>query len=302
MIPAHQDRVLTGVGLMLLFCLTAPLIDVFSKLAAQTLPVGMITAARFILQAALMLPILLLLHQSLRLPRDVVPLAALRALLLLISTFSFVSALVVMPLADALAIIFVEPFILLLAGYLLFGDHVGPRRIGACIMGFGGALLVIQPSLAAFGPVALWPLVTAFAFAGYMLVTRALSPRMGPEAMQFHTAWLGTLMLLPFFALGPVIPDLALVTPTGTGWLWLAGVGVSATFSHLFITYALRYAPSATLAPLHYLELVGAVTFGYLVFSDFPNLTTWAGMAVITASGLYIIHRERVTARSATTA
>jgi len=296
---APQDRVLPGVGLMLLFCLTAPLIDVFSKLAAQTLPVGMITAARFILQAALMLPILLLLRQPLTLSRADLPLTALRAGFLLLSTFSFVSALVVMPLADALAIIFVEPFILLLAGHLLFGDHVGPRRIGASIVGFGGALLVIQPSLAAFGPVALWPLLTAVSFSGYMLVTRALSPRMGPEAMQFHTAWTGTLMLLPFFALGPALPDLGLIMPQGTGWLWLAGVGISATFSHLFITYALRFAPSATLAPLHYLELVGAVAFGYLIFSDFPNLTTWEGMAVITGSGLYIIHRERVTARSA---
>jgi drug/metabolite transporter (DMT)-like permease len=300
MTTAHQDRVLPGVVLMLLFCLTAPLIDVFSKLAAQTLPVGMITAARFILQVALMLPILLILRQSLVLPRADLPLTALRAVFLLLSTFSFVSALVVMPLADALAIIFVEPFILLLAGHLLFGDHVGPRRIGASIVGFGGALLVIQPSIAAFGLVALWPLLTAFAFAGYMLVTRALSPRMAPEAMQFHTAWLGTLMILPLFAFGAVLPDLAMIMPAGYDWIWLLGVGVSATFSHLFITYALRFAPSATLAPLHYLELVGAVTFGYLIFNDFPNLTTWAGMAVITASGLYIIHRERVTARTTT--
>jgi drug/metabolite transporter (DMT)-like permease len=262
----------------------------------------MITAARFVLQAMLMAPILLVLRQPLRLPRADLPLTALRAFFLLLSTFSFVSALVVMPLADALAIIFVEPFILLLAGYLLFGDQVGPRRIGASIVGFGGALLVIQPSLAAFGPVALWPLLTAVCFASYMLVTRALSRRMGPEAMQFHTAWLGTLMILPLLALGATIPDLALTSPTPGGWLWLFGVGVSATFSHLLITYALRFAPSATLAPLHYLELVGAVTFGYLIFNDFPNLMTWAGMAVITGAGLYIIHRERVTARTTTVA
>jgi drug/metabolite transporter (DMT)-like permease len=295
-----QDRILPGIVLMLLFCLTAPLIDVFSKLAAQSVPVGMITAARFVLQAALMLPVLLILRQSLRIAPAVLPLAALRAALLLVSTFAFVSALVVMPLADALAIVFVEPFIILLAGFLLFGDHVGPRRIGASVVGFAGALLVIQPSIAAFGWVALWPLVTAFSFAFYMIVTRALSPRMAPEAMQFHTAWLGAAMCLPAFALGSSLPDLSLVRPQGIAWLWLFGVGAASAVSHLFITYALRFAPSATLAPLHYLELVGAVAFGYMVFGDFPNLMTWAGMAVITASGLYIIHRERVTARHAT--
>jgi drug/metabolite transporter (DMT)-like permease len=63
------------------------------------------------------------------------------------------------------------------------------------------------------------------------------------------------------------------------------------------MTYALRFAPSATLAPLHYLEIVAAVALGYLVFGDFPNAMTWAGIAVIVGSGLYIIHRERITAR-----
>ena len=300
----HTDRILPGIVLMLLFCLTAPLIDVFAKLAAQTLPVGMITLARFVIQAALMLPVLLVMRQGLGLPAALLPLVTLRALLLLLSTYSFVSALAVMPLADALAIIFVEPFILLLAGYLLFGDHVGPRRIVASVVGFGGALLVIQPSLAAFGPVALWPLVTAVCFAFYMLVTRALSPRMSPEPMQLHTAWIGALMCLPILAFGianpGLVPDLALVRPAGVAWIWLFMVGAMATLSHLFITYALRFAPSATLAPLHYLELLGGVTFGYLIFGDWPNPMAWAGIAVIASAGLYIIHRERVTARRAT--
>ena len=63
------------------------------------------------------------------------------------------------------------------------------------------------------------------------------------------------------------------------------------------MTYALKYAPSATLAPLHYSEIVIAVVLGYLIFDDFPNAMTWAGIAVIVSSGLYIIHRERLAAR-----
>ena len=62
-------------------------------------------------------------------------------------------------------------------------------------------------------------------------------------------------------------------------------------------TYALRFASSTVLAPLHYLELISATFFGYVVFSDFPDLPTWIGVAVIAASGIYIMHRERVTAR-----
>ena len=67
------------------------------------------------------------------------------------------------------------------------------------------------------------------------------------------------------------------------------------------ITYALRFAPSATLAPLHYLEIVNAVLFGYLFFGDFPNPLSMTGIAVIVGSGLYVIARERALARQART-
>jgi drug/metabolite transporter (DMT)-like permease len=85
--------------------------------------------------------------------------------------------------------------------------------------------------------------------------------------------------------------------PAGLNWLWLFGVGFWAAVSHMCMTYALKFAPSATLAPLHYSEIIAAVALGYLIFDDFPNLLTWAGIAVITGSGLYIIHRERLSAR-----
>ncbi len=289
---------------MLAFCLLAPLLDVCSKLAAQGgIPVGQITAARFVVQCLLMLPITWAMGLSLRLSGRALGLVTLRAALLVFSTFAFVSGIAVMPLADALAIVFVEPFILLLLGYLLFGDQVGPRRIAACIVGFGGALLVIQPSLRAFGLIALWPLGTAFSFAFYMLVTRQVSQIMHPVAMQTHTSWTGVLICLPILLLmndGPV-PDLDSVMPTGWMWLWLFGVGFWAAASHMCMTQALTWVPAATLAPLHYLEIVVAVALGYLVFGDLPNSLTFAGIAIIVGSGLYIIYRERLAHKARTT-
>jgi drug/metabolite transporter (DMT)-like permease len=77
------------------------------------------------------------------------------------------------------------------------------------------------------------------------------------------------------------------------------GVGVAATVSHLLMTYALRFAPAATLAPLHYLEIVTAVALGWLVFGDWPNPLSWAGIAVIVGAGLSLIARERALARPA---
>ena len=295
-----RDTTFQGILLMLAFCVLAPLLDVAAKLAAENgIPVGQVTAARFVVQTALMLPVMVLMGLGLRIDRRALGYTCLRALFLLVSTFAFVSGIQVMPIADALAIVFVEPFILLILGHFIFGDLVGPRRIAACAVGFCGALLVIQPSLATFGMVALWPLATAFLFAFYMLVTRAMSAWMHPVAMQFHTSWTGLLMCLPVMvaANGSGIAALDPVWPQSWNWLWLFGVGFWAAVSHMCMTYALKYAPSATLAPLHYSEIITAVILGYLIFSDFPNPMTWAGIAVIVASGLYIIHRERLAAR-----
>ena len=298
---SRPDRVLPGVAMMLGFCAIAPLIDVAAKLASQSVSLGQVTLLRMVVQAALMLPVVWLLRQSLRLPADLTRLMILRALMLIGSTFSFVAAVRVMPLADALAIVFVEPFILLALGYLIFGDHVGPRRIAASVVGFAGALLVIQPNFAAFGAVALFPLATAVFFALYMLLTRRIARDVAPEAMQALTALWGTALMAPALALGAALgmSELALTAPAPIVWVWLVGVGVAATVSHLLITYALRFAPAATLAPLHYLEIVVTVALGWLVFRDWPNPTSWAGIALIVAAGLYVIARERALARQA---
>jgi drug/metabolite transporter (DMT)-like permease len=296
----NPDRILPGITLMLAFCVLAPLLDVAAKLAAEGgVPVGQITTARFIVQGALMLPVVLIMRLSWVVSRRIAIMVTLRAIWLILSTYSFVSGIAVMPLADALAIAFIEPFILLILGAYLFGDQVGPRRIGACVVGFCGALLVIQPSIAIFGWVALWPLGTAFFFAFYMLTTRAISAHIHPVTMQMHTSLAGAAICIPLLWAfnGSGIPDLDAVMPQGILWLWLIGVGFWAAVSHICMTYALKFAPSATIAPLHYFEIVIAVALGYAIFSDFPNTMTWAGIAVIVASGLYLIHRERINAR-----
>jgi len=293
------DRILAGVALMLGFCITAPMLDVAAKLASATVPVGQITAARFIVQCALMAPFVWIMGLSLRVPRGQWPALLFRAALLLVSTFCFTAAIRVMPLADALAIVFVAPFIVLLVGKFYLGEDVGPRRVGAAMVGFVGVLLVIQPSFAAFGPVALFPLGTAVGFAFYILVTRGLSRRMHPVALQFHTGLIASLLCVPVLLLAQDSGTelLGLVWPEGIAWLWLFGVGCFAAISHMMMTYALSLAPSATLAPLQYLELPVATLLGYLVFQDFPDALTLTGIGIIIGAGLYMIHRERVTSR-----
>lgn len=299
---SHTDRVPLGMALIIGFCLTAPLLDVCAKIAAGVIPVGQITAARFMVQTALMLPVCLIMGLKLMMPRDLWGPVALRALFLMLSTYFIIAALRFMPLADALAIVFVEPFIILLCGKLMFGEQVGPRRLIASAVGFTGCLLVIQPSFAAFGAVALLPLGTAVTFAAYVLVTRGLRGRLHPVEMQFQTGVAATVMLVPLIWLsnGTGWDTLDPVWPEGVFWAYLFGVGFFATLAHMMMTYALAIAPAATLAPLHYLEIITAAVLGYYIFDDLPNgLALW-GILVIMASGLYVVHRERVTAAQTT--
>ena len=297
---SHQDRILPGILLMLGFCIIAPLIDVASKLAAQAVPVGTVTLGRYVAQLALMVPIVALLGHPWGMSRRALGLTFARAAVSVLSTYSFVAAVQHMPIADALAIAFVEPFVILFIGRFVMNEEVGPRRIGASVVGFIGALFVIQPSFAVFGTVALYPLGTAVSFALYILLTRALSRHMHPVPMNLHTAWAAIVILIPILALGGQVDlgQMRFEAPEGIFWLWCFCVGLASTVSHMSMSYALKYAPSSTLAPLHYFEMLTATLFGYLVFGDFPNALTWVGIGIITASGLYIIHRERLAAKA----
>jgi drug/metabolite transporter (DMT)-like permease len=290
-----NDQTMLGVALMLAFCVLAPLLDTASKLATDTIPVGQITAARFVVQGALMMPIAAIMGLQWAVAPRLAGLLVLRAILLILSTYTFVAAVSVMPIADALAIAFISPFILMILGHFIFKNHVGPRRIAAAVVGFGGALLVIQPSLNSYGLVALYPLGCAFAFALYMLTTQAIGPQMHPVTQQLHTSLFGAAIMVPVLWLldGTGTYTLDPVMPQGWAWLWLFGVGFWAAASHMCMTISLKLAPASTLAPLHYFEIVMAVFLGYVVFGDFPNSLTWMGIFVIVGSGLYIIARER---------
>ena len=279
---------------MVAFCILAPLLDASSKLATDAIPVGQITAARFVFQGLCMLPLILLM----RLPwaasgRDLLLLAA-RAFCLMLSTYCFVASVQYMPIADAIAIVFVMPFMLMFLGWAIFGNPIGRRRIYASAVGFAGALLVIQPSLDNYGLVALFPLGCALSFSFYEMATQAMSNRVHPVTMQLHTSIAGTLLCLPILWLadGSGLAEFDPVMPDALNWLWLFGVGFWAAASHLCMTVAMKYAPAATLAPLHYLELPMAVFLGFAIWGDFPNALTWGGIGLIVGSGLYIIRHE----------
>lgn len=294
---AGTDRTTLGILFMVAFAAIAPVMDAFAKATPAEIPVTQILAARFGIQVAILLPLAAILRLSTRpTPRDI-GLHLARGAFLLAATGCFFTAVRHMPIANAIAIFFVEPFILTLLGWLFLREAVGWRRLTACAVGFGGALLVIRPSFSDLGWVTLLPLGTAVLFAGYMLLTRSMSQRMHPLTLQAHTALAAAVLVIPPLAAldGSGLALWDPVWPRGLAVWTLLGVGIVATVSHLFITYALRFAPAGTVAPLQYLEIVGATAIGFVVFGDFPQPLTWLGIAIIVASGLYVFARERAT-------
>jgi drug/metabolite transporter (DMT)-like permease len=290
------DRPLLGVLLMLGFCVLAPMSDAVAKLLGATLPVGVLVVFRFAVQAAILLPLCLLTGRTLRLAPRVLWLTALRTGLHIAAMGAFFTALRFLPLADAVAISFVMPFLMLLLGRWVLDEVVGPRRLAACAVGFLGTLMVIQPSFASVGAPALLPLAVAVLFALFMLVTRQIARDADPLALQAASGLMGTAVLLPLVALadGRGWAGLDPVAPSATELALLVLLGVLGTVAHLVMTWSLRFAPSATLAPMQYLEIPFATLIGWLVFGNLPDGLAAAGIAVTVAAGLYVIHRERL--------
>lgn len=284
---------------MITFAVVAPWIDIFAKLASGVVPPVQLTLARFTVQAVVLLPILVLTGKRLRPARGLWPLHAARGALMAAASTAFIGAVQAMPIADAMAIFFVAPLMLTVISGLVLGEEVGWRRLTACTIGFFGALLVVRPSFAELGPVALLPLMTASCFVVYVLLTRRVARDEGPVAMQAYAGVSGALVMALTLAVfhNSGWPAFAAVLPAADGWVLMAAVGAAATVAHLFLVAAFARAPAPLLAPLQYLEIASATVFGYWLFGDFPDALKWTGIAIIVGSGLFVIWRERRTGR-----
>lgn len=294
------DRPSLGILLMLGFCVLAPMGDALAKYLGDTIPLGQLLLTRFGVQAAILIPVVVFTARSFRMSRRVLKLTAIRTVLHILGIGAMFLALRYMPLADTVAIAFVMPFIMLLLGKYVLHEEVGPRRLIACTVGFIGTLLVIQPSFAAVGVPALLPLFVALVFSLFMLVTRQVAKDVDPISMQAVSGVIATGVLGALFAIfGTGSQALTLVAPSTTDLWLLALIGTLGTFAHLLMTWSLRFAPSATLAPMQYLEIPVATLIGYVIFRDWPNGLAQIGIAITICAGLYIIYREQRTARIA---
>ena len=291
----RDDKPFLGIAMMLGFCIVAPMGDAVAKLLGGQVPVGQLLLVRFAIQAAILVPLVMLIGLPWRMTPRVFRLALLRTLMHIAGIGMMFAALIHLPLADAVAIAFVLPFIMLLLGWFFLGEEVGPRRLWACGFGFLGTLLVVQPAFQSVGWAALLPLGVAVNFAFFMLVTRQIARDTDPVGLQAVSGVMAVVLLTPAVVLVPEHLSAALdwTWPALSVWGLLGLLGAFGTLAHLLMTYSLRFAPSATVAPMQYLEIPFATLLGWLLFHDLPNALAGLGICITMAAGLYIIARER---------
>ena len=286
-----------GLILVTVAFLYAPLLDVFAKLLTETISPGMVGLGRFALASLFLIPLVTMSGQWA--PPRAGHWAA--GVLLAGALLCFNTALQVMPIANAIAIFFVEPLLLTVLSALILKESIGWRRILAVLIGLAGAMVVIRPNWAAFGPAAALPLGTAIFFAFYMLITKVMVSAGKPLLLQFWTGVSATIVLCLATLIGTQaeISFLMLSPPTWTEAAYFLCMGVIAVGAHQMIVLALARVDASVVAPMQYLEIISATLLGWLIFADFPDAMTWLGTAIIILSGVYVFHRERRTGQTA---
>jgi drug/metabolite transporter (DMT)-like permease len=208
-----------------------------------------------------------------------------------VSLLGFFYAYGAMPLADAIAIGFGAPIFMAALSVWLLAEKVGLHRWAAVFVGFAGVMLMIRPGQGAISPPALIALGATFLYALAMIQIRKLSTTESAGAIVFYFSLFSTLcsgIAMPFVWVAPGPLDALL----------LAGVGIIGGLAQLCLTQAYRLAPVSVVAPFDYVIILWGTLIGWFVWGDFPDALTFAGVGVVIASGLYILHREALKAHA----
>jgi drug/metabolite transporter (DMT)-like permease len=200
----------------------------------------------------------------------------------------FIMAIAFVPLADAIAITFVTPFMVTVLGALILKEEVGIRRWAAVFIGFLGTLVVIRPGMGVIHPAAVLVLIAALLFALRQILSRKLSGTDKTITTVSYTALAASALLtfpLPFVWRTPEL---------GFEIILLVSMTILAGVAEIMVIKSLELAQAVVLAPVHYSLLIWATFYGWMVFDQLPDFWTWTGAAIIVGTGVYTLHRERL--------
>lgn len=214
----------------------------------------------------------------------------LRSLFGITAMLCWFSAVVALPLGEAVALNFTVPMFATAGAALFLREAVGVRRWGATFVGFLGVLIVLRPGFAEITPAMALPIIAAVFMATSVLLVKSLSRTEHPAAIVFYL----NLILTPL-SLGPAL----------FVWQWpswpilgaLAALGLVATLSHLLLTRAFSMAEASAIIPFDYARLPFIAIMAYVAFGEVPSVWIWPGAAVIASAAIYIARREAKVAR-----
>ena len=220
-----------------------------------------------------------------------------RSLILMIDSLLFFTGLTMIGLAEATAIFFTVPMLVVVLSIPILGERVGWRSLAATFIGFLGTLVIVRPDIGGtdiegLGTGALFILAAAFCMAAFNVTTRKLADSDPMPVTLFYTALVGAVassLAVPFFWQMPSGLDV---------WLALIAIGLFGGLAHSLIIAAHKYAAATTVAPFMYSQIFWALLLGWVMFDSLPDLYAWTGGAIVIASGLYLIHRGRVDGKS----
>lgn len=277
-----------GSALMVLAMAGFALEDTFVKLLSANLPVGQILIMMGIGGTVIFGAASLWQRDNL-ISRDffLAP-VMLRNLGELVGAFGYITALTLIPLSSVAAILQATPLFVTLGAAMFMGEQVGWRRWSAIGVGFFGVLMIIRPGLEGFQPASLFAVIGVAGLALRDLSTRAIPASVSSMQLSgyaFAIVILTGLVLLTISG--------GATTPTPLNWLHLAGTIVFGVLGYYAIVAAMRIGDVSAVSPFRYTRLIFSLIIGMTVFGERPDLMTYTGAALIIASGLYSILRER---------
>ena len=207
-----------------------------------------------------------------------------------LNTMFWFSALALIPVADATAISFLAPIFGSLAAVMMLGEPMRARRWAAVAVGFAGMATILRPGFAEVNLGAGLVLASAVGVAINSIMVKRATRTDLPDTIAFYQI----VIMVPV----TLIPALFVWSwPSAEGWAWLGVVGLASTFAHRMLGRAFAAADVTAVQPFDFMRMPFAVAFGFLMFSELPDLWTWVGGTTIFASSAYVAHREAQLAR-----
>jgi drug/metabolite transporter (DMT)-like permease len=284
-----------GITLALVAFAGFPLGDAVIKSMAGDWPAQAVAALRFSIGAVALAIILFVREGSsgFRVNRPWLHIA--RGFTLFVGTITFFSAIYIMPLADAVAISFINPILTALFSGWFLKEKMRPGTWVATIIAFGGVLIMLRPNVAAFGWVAVLPLISAFSMATMLILNRMVSTERSIFAAQFYIAFWAAIFLIMATVIGhSFVP--VMTVPGVPNWdvvLRCILVALTATGCHFLLYMATMRTTAAAIAPIVYIQLLIATLISVFVFGDPIDRTAMMGGLLIIFSGLLLWRSER---------